>query len=124
MEERKDNIILEKTFSFAVRVVKLYQFLGTEKKEFVLSKQLLRCGTSVGANVREAIHAESKMDFIHKLGVAQKEISETIYWLDLLHATKYLKKNEHTSIKNDAEEIIKIIKSIILTTKKNIKKPS
>lgn len=78
----KENIVKNKSFEFAVRVIRLYRFLCDEKKEFVLSKQLLRSGTSVGAMVREAEHAETKKDFIHKMAIAQKEINETIYWLN------------------------------------------
>jgi four helix bundle protein len=122
MTNKKENIIIDKSFAFAVRIVRLYQFLSTEKKEFVLSKQLVRCGTSVGANIREAHNAESKLDFIHKMGISQKEIGETIFWLDLLAATDYLKQKEFESIKTDAEELNKIIRSIILTTKQNLKK--
>lgn len=81
---RKDNAVRDKSFSFAVRIVKLYQYLVEQKKEYVLSKQLLRSGTSVGAMIREAEHAESKNDFSHKFAIAQKEINESIYWLDLL----------------------------------------
>ncbi len=116
----KDNVIKNKSFEFAIRIVKLYQFLISEKKEFVLSKQLLRCGTSVGAMVRESEHSESKADFIHKLAIAQKEINETIYWLELLNATGYLKQKEFESINADAVEIIKLITSIIKSTKSNI----
>ena len=82
-----ENVIKNKSFAFAIRIVKLYQFLCETKKEFVLSKQLLRCGTAVGALIREAEHAESKTDFKHKMSIAQKEINETIYWLELLNET-------------------------------------
>jgi four helix bundle protein len=116
----KDNIIKKKSFAFAIRVVKLFQYLQTEKKEFVLSKQLLRSGTSVGAMIREAEHSESKADFIHKLAIAQKEINETIYWLELLNATEYLSEQQFESINVDAVEIIKLITSIIKSTKSNI----
>lgn len=116
----KDNIVKIKSFDFAVRVVKLFQYLQTEKKEYILSKQLLRSGTSVGAMVREAEHSESKVDFIHKLAIAQKEINETIYWLELLLATKYLTQSQFDSINTDAVEIIKLITSIIKSTKSNI----
>lgn len=116
----KENVLKEKSFAFAIRIVKLYKFLQEEKKEYVLSKQVLRSGTSVGAMVREAEHSESKSDFIHKLAIAQKEINETIYWLELLFETGYLTKNQFEDIKADATEIIKIITSIIKTTKKNI----
>jgi four helix bundle protein len=80
----KKNIVKDKSFEFAVRVVKLFKYLSIQEKEFVLSKQLLRSGTSVGAMIREAEHAETKKDFIHKMAIAQKEINETIYWLELL----------------------------------------
>jgi len=90
----KDNIVKTKSFAFAIRIVRLYQFLVDTKKEFVLSKQLLRSGTSVGAMVREAEHAETKPDFIHKMAIAQKEINETIYWLELLAETNFLTKEQ------------------------------
>lgn len=115
----KENIIKTKSFEFAIRVVKLYQHLQTERKEFVLSKQLLRSGTSVGAMVREAEHSESKQDFIHKLAIAQKEINETIYWLELMDATGFLNQKEFESINADAVEIIKLITTIIKNTKRN-----
>ena len=120
--DMKDNVIKEKSFVFAVRVVKLFQYLTVEKKEFVLSKQFLRSGTAVGAMTREAEHGESKSDFIHKLSIAQKEINESIYWLELLFATGYLTKNELENIKPDTEEILKIITSILKTTKINLNK--
>lgn len=113
----KENIIKDKSFKFAIRIVKLYQFLHSDKKEFVLSKQLLRSGTSVGAMVREAEQAESKADFIHKLAIAQKEINETIYWLELLKETDYISEKEFTSINTDAIELIKIITAILITCK-------
>lgn len=115
MEDK--SIIRAKSFSFAVRIVKMYQFLSKNKNEFVLSKQLLRSGTSIGANVREAHNAESTPDFIHKLGIAQKECDETIYWMELLKTTEYLTENEADSMSNDCTELLKIIRSIILTTK-------
>lgn len=117
----KESNIRNKSFAFAIRVVKLYQFLCVDKKEFVLSKQLLRSGTSVGAMVREAEHSESKADFIHKLAIAQKEINEAIYWLELLKETEYLSQQQFESINNDAVEIIKIITTIIKNTKQNLK---
>jgi four helix bundle protein len=113
----KENVIKSKSFAYAIRVVKLFQYLQAEKKEYVLSKQLLRSGTSVGALVREAEHSESKADFIHKLAIAQKEINENIYWLELLNATEYLTKEQFESINAGAVEIIKLITSIIKTTK-------
>lgn len=118
----KENVIKSKSFHFAVRIVNLYKFLSLDKKEFVLSKQMLRSGTSVGAMVREAEHSESTLDFIHKLAIAQKEINETIYWLELLYHTEYLNKAEFESINEDAISIIKMLTSIIKTTKSKLKK--
>ena len=114
----KQNIIKEKSFMFAVRIVNLCKILK-QRNEFVLSRQLLRSATSVGANTREALNAESKKDFIHKLQIAQKEADESIYWLELLHATEYLNDKEFSSLNNDAVELSKILKSIILSTKNN-----
>jgi four helix bundle protein len=118
---KKKSLIIEKSFGFAVRIVKLYKYLTETKKEFVLTKQLLRSGTSIGANVREAHNGESKADFVHKMGIAQKEADESIYWLELLFETKYLSESEFNSIYSEAEEILKIIRSIILTSKQNAK---
>ena len=115
-----ENVIKNKSFAFAIRVVKLYQFLCESKKEYVLSKQLLRSGTAVGALVREAEHAESKADFKHKMSIAQKEINESIYWLELLKETGYLTNEQFQSINADAVEIIKLITSIIKSVKLNI----
>jgi len=117
----RDNIVKNKSFAFAIRVVKLYQFLVENKKEYVLSKQLLRSGTSVGAMMREAEHAESKADFKHKMAIAQKEINESIYWLELLKETDYISKEQFESINKDAIEIIKLITSIIKSAKANSK---
>jgi four helix bundle protein len=116
------NIIKNKSFDFALRIVKLYQFLCFEKKEFVLSKQLLRSGTSVGAMVRESEQAESKSDFIHKLAVAQKEANESDYWLELLFQSDFLNEIQYKSLKADIVEINKILASILVSTKKNLKK--
>ncbi|WP_374173844.1 four helix bundle protein [Flavobacterium tructae] len=116
----KENIIKDKSFDFAIRIVKLYQYLSVEKKEFVLSKQLLRSGTSIGAMIREAEHAESKNDFIHKFAIAQKEANEAVYWLELLKAANYLNEKEFATINNDAISILKLITSIIKTTKSQI----
>jgi four helix bundle protein len=116
----KENVLKAKSFAFAIRIVKLFQYLKEEKKEYVLSKQLLRSGTSVGAMIREGEYSESKADFIHKFAIAQKEISETLYWLELLNATNYLTDDEFASINPDAVEIIKIITSIIKKAKSNL----
>jgi len=115
----KQSVLKDKSFKFAVRIVNLYKYLCDEKKEFVLSKQLLRSGTSVGANFREAEYGESKTDFIHKMAIAQKEINETIYWLELLKETKYITNKEFDSIHLDAVEVIKLITSSIKTAKLN-----
>ncbi len=112
------SIIKEKSFRFAVKIVELYKIL-TKRKEFVMSRQLLRSGTSVGANVREAQNAQSTADFIHKLSIAQKEADETLYWMELLLETEYITEEEYLKIYNDCEELLKIIRSIIMTTKKN-----
>ncbi|TDO69858.1 four helix bundle protein [Flavobacterium chryseum] len=116
----KNNIVKDRSFDFAIRVVKLYQYLCNEKKEFTLSKQLLGSGTSIGAMVREAEHAESKNDFIHKFAIAQKEANESVYWLELLKATDYLNEKEFENIYNDAITILKLITSILKTTKNQI----
>jgi four helix bundle protein len=86
----KENVLKKKSFDFALRIVKLYQYLKEEKKEFIMSRQLMRSGTAVGAMVREAEFGESKADFAHKMAVAQKEINESLYWLELLYASEYL----------------------------------
>ncbi len=118
MSERKSTI-KDKSFAFAIRIVKLYKYLCESKKEFVLSKQLLRSGTAVGALVREAQNAESKADFIHKLGIAQKECDESIYWIELLKETEYLNEIEFVSINEEAVELLKMLRSAIITSKKN-----
>lgn len=115
---KKENVLVDKSFAFAVRCIKLCEYLRTSKKEFILSKQLLRSGTSVGALIRESQNGESKADFIHKLSVAQKECDETIYWLELLKETQYLTEQEFKSIANEAIELLKIIRSVIITMKK------
>ncbi|MGO4709506.1 four helix bundle protein [Chryseobacterium sp. 2TAF14] len=112
-----ESIIGKKSFDFAILIVNFYKSFITEKKEFVLSKQLLRSGTSIGANVREALNAQSRQDFIHKLSISQKECDETIYWIELLFATKYISKEEFDKLSNPAIEILKILRSIIITTK-------
>lgn len=117
-----DNVIKSKSSNFALRIVKLYQFLNQDKKEYILSKQLLRSGTAIGALVREAEQAESKPDFIHKLAIAQKESNETDYWLELLFQSNYLSEFQFQSLKSDITEINKILASIIITTKQNIGK--
>ena len=115
----KKNIIKDKTFKFAIRIVNLSKFLQN-KKEFILSKQILRSGTSIGALIRESEHAESKADFIHKFAIAQKEANETEYWLELLFETKFVDNTVYESLKSDVIEIQKIIASIIISSRKNL----
>lgn len=116
-----EKTVLVKSLNFAVRIVRLYQYLTDKKKEFVMSKQLLRCGTSVGANLREAKYAQSTNDFISKNSIALKEIAETEYWLELLYKTEYLSQAEFESIQADCAEIAKILTAIVKTTKTNNK---
>lgn len=113
----KKNIIQEKSFCFALRIVKLYKYLKENKKEYILSKQLLRSGTSIGANVEEAIGGQSKNDFVSKISIAYKESRETLYWIKLLKESDYLSLKQAESITNDCEEIIKIITKIQKTMK-------
>ena len=115
-ENGMDNVIELKSFDFAVRIVKLYQYLSEHKKEFVMSKQLLRCGTSIGANVAEAQRGQTTADFNAKMNIALKEANETHYWLRLLHATDYLTDREFQSIIPETEEILKILKAICKKT--------
>ncbi|ARV06445.1 four helix bundle protein [Polaribacter sp. SA4-10] len=114
---KNDNIIQIKSYDFAVRVVKLYKHLSQEKKEFVLSKQLLRSGTSIGANVEEAIGGQSRKDFFAKLTIAYKEARESHYWIRLLKDTDFLTEKESVSLLKDIEEILKIIGSIQKTVR-------
>jgi len=111
----KDNIVLDKSFDFAVRIVRLYQYLCDEKKEYILSKQLLRSGTSIGANINEAQAGQSKKDFIAKMSIASKEARESKYWIKLLIKTDYLDRNDKytKSLVNDVEEMVKLLTSII-----------
>ncbi len=115
------NAVKEKSFAFALRIIKLYQFLCA-RKEFVIGKQLLRSGTAVGALVREAEQAESRADFIHKMAIALKEANETEYWLELLHQSNYLEEKNYQSISADSKCLLKLLTSIIKTTKLHNKK--
>lgn len=114
---KTDNIIVDKSFNFAVRIVNLYKYLKSSKDESVLSKQILRSGTSVGANINEAICGISKKDFLSKMYIAYKEILETVYWIRLLYKTDYLTEIEYNSILEEANEISKILSSITKTTR-------
>jgi four helix bundle protein len=115
------NILKEKSFSFALRVVKLAQYLNSDKKEYVLSKQVLRSGTSIGALICEAEYAQSKLDFIHKLSIGLKEANETYYWLRLLREGGYITETMFNSIKPQTNELIKLLTSSINTAKKRSK---
>ena len=121
---KNNNVLVDKSFQFAIRTVKLYKYLCEDKKEFILSKQLLRAGTSIGANINESQDAQSKNDFVSKLSISLKEGRESKYWLELLKETDYLTNKEAESILNDLEEVIKLLVSIIKTTKENIKNES
>lgn len=116
----KENIILTKTYDFAIRVVRLYQYLCKEKKEFELSKQLLRSGTSIGVNAEESVGGLSKKDFLAKLGVSYRETRETRFWLRLLRDTEYITQKQAESMIDDAEEILRIITAIQKTAKSNL----
>jgi four helix bundle protein len=116
----KPNPLKDKSFQFALNIVKLYKHLTEEKREYIMSKQLLRSGTSIGANIREGQNAQSEADFIHKLSISQKECDETLYWLELLHQSGFLEEKEFTTIHGDANELLKMLRSSILTTKQNI----
>jgi len=118
----KGNVIKIKSYDFAIKVIETYKVLVFGKKEYVLSKQLLRSGTSIGALVREAEYAESKRDFVHKLSIALKEANETEYWLDLLRETKYLESKDYTTLKGAQIEIIKLLIKIIKTSKRRMNK--
>jgi len=114
-----ENTLKEKSFKFALQIIKLVKKLIDEKNEYVLSKQLLRSGTSIGANIREAQNAQSKADFIHKLSISQKECDETMYWFELLNQSGFINDADFKVIHSEATEILKMLRSSIITTKKN-----
>lgn len=116
MKQSEDNLIVHKSKQFALRVIKLYRYLCEDKKEYVLSKQLLRSGTSIGANVKEAIRGQSKQDFGAKMNIALKEASESEYWIELLGESEYLSDAEKDSILTDCRELLKILTSIVKPT--------
>ena len=115
----KKNVLKDKSFAFALRVVKAYKYLTKEKNEFILSKQLLRCGTAIGALVHEAEYAQSILDFINKMSVALKEANETEYWLMLLKESEFIEEDVYSSIANDCQELLKLLISTINTSKKH-----
>ena len=113
----RESILLEKGMSFAIRIVNLYKWMEAEKKEYVMSKQILRSGTSIGANAREAIYGQSKNDFVAKMSIALKEASETEYWLELLSRTEYITSEQYESIKADCVELIKMLTATVKKSK-------
>lgn len=117
----KESVVHQKSYAFAVRIVRLSQYLSNQKREFVLSKQVLRSGTSIGANVEEATGGQSKRDFLSKMSIAYKEARETVYWLRLLKDTEYLTQAEFDSIHTDADELCRILSKIQTSMKKTIR---
>ena len=115
------NILRDKSFAFAIRIVKLYKYLTEQKNEYIMSKQILKSGTSKGANVREGQNGESTKDLIHKYSIAQKVCDETLYWLELFHKTDYISEGSFNSMSQDATELLKMLKSSILTSKNKLK---
>lgn len=113
------SVILDKSFDFAVRIVNLKKFLNSEKEERIMANQLMRSGTSIGANVTEADQAQSKSDFISKMGIANKEAHETRYWIRLIHQTGYINDEQYASIIEDCQELIRILQAIIKSAKEN-----
>ena len=116
-----ENVIVKKSKDFALRIINMYKYLCVEKREYVISKQVLRSGTSIGANVREGVRGQTKPDFIAKMSVAQKEAEETCYWLELLYESGYINKSIFESMYRDNLEINRILASIILTARQNLK---
>jgi four helix bundle protein len=117
---KEDNVVLEKSYALALRMVKLYKYLTEEKREFVLSKQRLRCGTSIGANIEEAVGAQSEKDFLSKISIGYKEARETKYWLRLLNDSGYLEQEQAQSLFQDIEEMLKMLGSIQKTMKQKL----
>ena len=120
MNRREDNRVAPKSYAFALRIIKLYKFLIAEKKEYVLSKQILRSGTAIGALIKEAEHAQSRADFIHKMNIALKEANETSYWLMLLKDSEHIDEISFDSIHTDCVEVLKMLISIVKTSKKSV----
>lgn len=122
MIEKKENIVMNKSYAFALRIIKLYKHLIAEQKEYVLSKQILRSGTAIGALLKEGEHAQSKADFVNKMNIALKEANETEYWLMLLKNSDYIDEKSFQSIHTDSVELIKLLASIVKTTKNALNK--
>ena len=120
MDIQTNSPLRKKSRDFAVRIINLYKYIKIEKKEFTVTSQILRCGTSIGANIAESECAISKKDFLSKIYIAQKECNETLYWLELLYETDYLSDKEFVSLQNDCVELMKMLKSTTKTTVKNL----
>ena len=118
----ENNITQEKSYLFAIRIIKAYKYLSTRQKEYVLSKQLLRSGTAIGALVREGVHAQSRADFLNKMNIALKEAYETEYWISLLHDTDYFSEDIYSSIHADSVELVKLLTSTVKTLKDSLGK--
>lgn len=118
--EMKENVVFEKSKKFALRIIKLYKYLCNEKKEFVLSKQILRSGTSIGANIAEAEYGISKKDFLSKMYISLKETSETLYWLELLKGSEYISEREFNSLADDCVELKKLLSSITKSSQQSL----
>ena len=118
----RQSIVGDKSLAFAKRIAKLYRFLVDKKKETIMSKQILRSGTNIGANIREGLFAQSRKDFISKMNIALKEAGETDYWIEILYSADYLTEMEYKSLKNDNDELIRMLSSIVKTTKENTPK--
>jgi len=117
-----ESVLSTKSYTFALRIIKLYQFMADERREYVLSKQVLKSGTSIGANIEESVHAQSKVDFVHKLSIAKKEANETNYWLRLLKDAGYIEEKHAESFLTDCGEIQRLLTASIKTAKSNLKK--
>ena len=116
----QDNILIDKSIDFAIRMTNCYKYLMEEKNEYIMSKQMFRSGTSIGANIHEGVQAQSKADFVSKLGIALKEASETSYWLVILNKANYLDEKQYLSLKEDLDSMIRILVASLKTSKKNI----
>ena len=116
----ENNTVAEKSIAFSIRLIKIYKILSAERKEYILSKQLLRSGTAIGALIREAEHGQSKADFLSKMNIALKEANETDYWLLLLYKGEFLNEKEYNSIMEDCTELLKMLIKIVKTTKENL----
>ena len=117
LRSKDKNIVKDKTMAFAIRIVNLYHYLKNEKSEYVISNQLLRSGTSIGANYRESQNASSKKDFISKINIALKEANASEYWLELLYKTEYVSQTQYISISSDCDEIVRLLSAILKTSK-------